>query len=38
MICFVLIGLAIKIDHRHPEVQQDMFAWAVWVLQVRLAL
>lgn len=25
-----------KIDHRHPEVREDLFAWGQWVLQVRV--
>ncbi|KAK7691063.1 hypothetical protein QCA50_006166 [Cerrena zonata] len=25
--------LGIDIDHRHPDVQKDLFAWGAWVLQ-----
>ncbi|KAF9066613.1 glycoside hydrolase family 13 protein [Rhodocollybia butyracea] len=30
--------LGIDIDHRHPDVQQDFFAWGPWVLEVTEAV
>jgi hypothetical protein len=24
-----------QIDHRHPEVQEDLLSWGKWILEVR---
>ena len=29
-----LLMLGLQIDHRHPDVRNDLLAWGSWVLQV----